>query len=252
MTDIVCAVPVAPIRSAPSHKSEITTELIFGETATLLEEDQGWKKIRCAYDQYEGWCHASQIIRSANVHLQPKKTFTADWINTVNVNGVDMHVPLGSSLETFSSNTAIWNSLQVTYNGSVFEAENFSPAALRNIAFKYLNTAYLWGGKSVFGIDCSGFSQSVFRFFNMPLPRDAWQQALDGAVVGFLQEASCGDLAFFDNDEGRIVHVGILLNDHEIIHSSGKVRVDKIDSMGIINTDTGERSHKLRIIKRYF
>lgn len=252
MIDIVCAVPVAPVRSAPSHKSEITTQLIFGETAILLEEDQGWKKIRCTYDQYEGWCHTAQLIYSTNLHQQTKKTFTSDWVNTVSVNGVDMHVPLGSSLETFSGTTANWNNHRITYNGSIHESEIFSTAALRNVAFKYLNTAYLWGGKSIFGIDCSGYSQSVFRFFNMQLPRDAWQQASEGTVVGFLQEAKCGDLAFFDNDEGRVVHVGILLNDHEIIHASGKVRVDKIDSMGIINTDTGERSHKLRIIKRYF
>src|SRR5690348_15051978 len=130
MIDIVCAVPVAPVRSAPSHKSEITTELLFGETATLVEEDKGWKKIRCSYDQYEGWCHATQLIHSPNLHQQTKKAFTADWVNTLTVNGAEMRVPLGSSLETFSDNAANWNNLIVTYNGSIHEATNFSPAAL--------------------------------------------------------------------------------------------------------------------------
>jgi cell wall-associated NlpC family hydrolase len=115
----------------------------------------------------------------------------------------------------------------------------------------YLNTPYLWGGRSVFGIDCSGFAQQVYRFFNKHLPRDASQQALQGEVVGFLQEAICGDLAFFDNEEGRITHVGILLDAQTIIHSSGRVKIDKIDNQGIFTTDKGERTHNLRIIKRY-
>lgn len=102
----------------------------------------------------------------------------------------------------------------------------------------------------MFGVDCSGFCQMVYRFCNVHLLRDAYQQATQGEVVGFLQEARCGDLAFFDNEEGRITHVGILLNDNEIIHSSVKVRIDSIDNMGIINRDTRQRTHKLRIIKR--
>ncbi len=110
----------------------------------------------------------------------------------------------------------------------------------------------MWGGKSVYGIDCSGFAQMAYKFLNVHLPRDAWQQAENGTVVNSLQESHCGDLAFFDNEMGNIIHVGILLNNHEIIHSSGKVRIDKIDSQGILNLETKQRTHKLRIIKRYF
>ena len=115
-----------------------------------------------------------------------------------------------------------------------------------------LHTAYVWGGRSAFGIDCSGFTQLVFKSFGIVLFRDAYQQATQGEVVGFLQEAKTGDLAFFDNAEGRITHVGMLINEHEIIHASGKVRIDRIDSQGIVNVDTNERTHQLRIIKRYF
>ena len=122
---------------------------------------------------------------------------------------------------------------------------------IKQIAFTFLNSTYLWGGKSVFGIDCSGFTQSVYKFLNIHLLRDAEQQATQGYLVGFLQQAHCGDLAFFDDEEGRIIHVGMLLNDHEIIHAAGKVRIDKIDTEGIINADTGLRTQRLRIIKRY-
>ena len=127
-----------------------------------------------------------------------------------------------------------------------------TPKQVKQLVYKFLNTPYLWGGKSVFGIDCSGFSKLVYKLLNVAIPRDAWQQALHGDTVSFLQEAKCGDLAFFDDEEGKIVHVGILLNEHEIIHSSGKVRLDKIDNQGIQNVETKQRTHKLRIIKRYF
>jgi cell wall-associated NlpC family hydrolase len=139
-------------------------------------------------------------------------------------------------------NSAVWNAAKAV----------FSPESLCEKASQLLNSSYLWGGRSVFGIDCSGYTQLIFRFFNYKLLRDAYLQATQGEAIGFLQEAKCGDLAFFDNTEGRITHVGILLNDHEIIHSSGKVRIDSIDTEGIINTDTRERTHKLRVIKRYF
>lgn len=122
---------------------------------------------------------------------------------------------------------------------------------LRTIALEYIDTSYLWGGKTKCGIDCSGFCQQVYKRVGIKLPRDAYQQAALGEVVGFLQEVQPGDLAFFDNEDGKITHVGIMLATDEIIHSSGKVRIDKIDSQGIINAETGTRTHQLRIIKRY-
>jgi cell wall-associated NlpC family hydrolase len=118
------------------------------------------------------------------------------------------------------------------------------------ITLLYENVPYLWGGKSSFGIDCSGFVQQVFKLFGKHLLRDTYQQATQGESIGFLQEVQCGDLAFFDNAEGRIVHVGILLNSETIIHASGNVRVDTMDSYGIINRNTGMRTHQLRVIKR--
>ena len=159
----------------------------------------------------------------------------------------------GSSSVQFQNGKVQFDKFSIVFNGAIWDAANaaFSDDSIQTIANKFINTPYLWGGRSVFGIDCSGFVQQVYRFFNKSLPRDAYEQATVGEVVGFLQEVQCGDLAFFDNEEGRIIHVGILFNSDTIIHSAGKVRVDKIDTMGIVNTDTGERTHKLRIIKRY-
>ena len=136
--------------------------------------------------------------------------------------------------------------------GSLIEPKKnlYDAGLLKDIAMLFLNTAYLWGGRSIFGVDCSGFCQTVFRFIGIPLLRDAYQQASQGEAIGFLQEAKLGDLAFFDNEEGRITHVGMLLDQETIIHASGRVRIDTIDHQGIVNVDTGLCTHKLRIIKR--
>jgi cell wall-associated NlpC family hydrolase len=119
-----------------------------------------------------------------------------------------------------------------------------------NTALLYLNTPYLWGGKTPFGIDCSGFTQMVYKLNGFNILRDASQQASQGEVLSFIEESSPGDLAFFDNNEGEITHVGIIMEDHRIIHAHGKVRIDLLDQSGIYNLDTKIHSHKLRMIKK--
>ncbi len=251
----VCCVPVTPLRLEPSHKSEMVSQLLFGEKSTIIEEhDSQWIKVRLKYDGYEGWCQQSHSAEIDEEHYtNVDKDLTAGWVNEVDYNGHRMNVPLGSSLSAFKNGRAFWRKNSVHFKGEVWNPEEIkvTPKLIKQVAYKFLNTSYLWGGKSVFGIDCSGFAQMTYKFINKQLPRDAWQQAEQGEVVNFLQQARCGDLAFFDNEEGHIIHVGILLTENEIIHSSGKVRIDKIDNQGILNLETKLRTHKLRIIKRY-
>jgi cell wall-associated NlpC family hydrolase len=248
MSYVVCIVAVAPLRKEASHRSEIVSELLLGEFATVLEETKDFIKLKCLYDDYEGWCQRPQLTRTNQVIDTTE--FSLQAINEIEFN----HQPCRISIAT-----PVYNSLQLekyivnyksinTWNAAtaIFSEEN-----IQKITFNFLNTPYLWGGKSVFGIDCSGFVQQVFKMFNIQLPRDAYQQAEIGESIGFLLETKCGDIAFFDSAEGRIIHVGILLNSETIIHSSSKVRIDKIDNAGIINSDTGERTHQLRLIKRY-
>lgn len=255
MAFVICMVPAAPLRKESAHRSEMVSQLLFGEIADVLEEGKLFVKLRCLYDNYEGWCQLSQltVIDEALVK-QNTNVLSDDWTSIIDVNGQPMHISMGSSLGLLQNGKINIGKNVVSYNGKTCDpsVSKITGELVKEKAFQYMNTAYLWGGRSVFGIDCSGFVQQVFRFFNISLPRDAYLQAGVGEAVGFLQEATCGDLAYFDNEEGRITHVGLLLNNDTIIHSSGKVRVDKIDSMGIISSDTGERTHKLRIIKRYF
>mgnify|MGYP001812336606 CR=1 FL=1 len=117
-------------------------------------------------------------------------------------------------------------------------------------ALQYLNAPFQWGGKTPFGIDCSGLSQMVYKINGYSLPRDAEEQAAQGDVLSFVEESEPGDLAFFDNNEGVITHVGIIMKNNYIIHAHGKVRIDRIDQTGIFNSELGAYTHKLRVIKK--
>ena len=254
MAFVVCIVPVCPMLREPNHRSEMVSQLLFGEIAEVLEEASVFTKLRFLYDGYEGWCQNTQFTLIESAQFDPNnKCLTADWVNTGSLNGYPVQLPLGASLGILQNGRAQIGNFEIAYKGRVHDPEKtlFTEQMVRAVSSLYMNTGYLWGGRSVYGIDCSGFVQQVFRFFNKTLPRDAYQQAEQGESIGFLQEVKCGDLAFFDNAEGKITHVGILWNSNTIIHASGKVRVDPIDNLGIISSDSGERTHHLRIIKRY-
>lgn len=256
MSYAVCCVPVAPIRIEPDHKAEMVSQLLFGECCIItVVEKNGWVKIVNKLDAYTGWCQQSHFQEIDDTHYYVEENnFTADWVNEIDYNGHRMWVPFGSSLTAMRNGNVFWRKNTVSFKGKTWNPVTAKRDArtIKQLAYKFLNSPYLWGGKSVFGIDCSGFTQSVYKLINIHLLRDAQQQATQGELVGFLQQAHCGDLAFFDDEEGRIIHVGILLNTAEIIHAAGKVRVDKIDNEGIVNADTGVRTQRLRIIKRYF
>jgi len=246
----ICSVPVAPMRKEAAHRSEMVSQLLFGERVQLIESSGDFVLVKNEYDAYIGWCQRSQLTELvfSNGSLEPE-ILTAEYINDGILKETAIHLPMGVPISNWKGIT----DPHFTYSGTEHSAGSnpFSESNIVAISTLYVNVPYLWGGKSVFGIDCSGFSQQVFRFFGKKLPRDSGDQAKQGEDVGFLAESRAGDLAFFDNAEGTITHVGILLSNHEIIHASGKVRIDTIDQWGIINRDTELRTHTLRIIKRY-
>ena len=250
-----CCVPVAALRLTPAQNSEQTSQLLFGECCKILLTEKEWVFVQCQYDEYEGWCQLNQLAEIIlDDFLYARKDLAAEWVNDLKYNGQLMHIPFGSCLTGVTNGKAEWKKNVLQYPGKAWDVNEakLSAKSVRDIAFTYFNSPYLWGGRSVFGVDCSGFTQMVFKFFNIVLPRDSAHQSEKGENIGFLQEVKMGDLAFFDNEEGKIIHVGILLNENEIIHAAGKVRIDKIDAQGIVHAETGQRTHTLRLIKRLF
>lgn len=246
---MICIVPVSPMRSEPAHQHEIVSQLLFGEGVERIEESKnGWVKVKCFFDDYEGWVTKTHLLETQD---QEKftETMAGDWINIIQQNELPMYIPFGATIPStpiISTGNYQWDFTAVKR----LTIQPFTKESLLAISNIFLNTSYMWGGRSVFGIDCSGFVQQVFKHFGINIPRDAHLQAEKGDTLGFLQEARTGDLAFFDDVNGQIIHVGILLNDHQIIHASGKVRIDLIDNQGIINSDTKLYTHQLRTIKR--
>ena len=246
-------VPAAAVRRKAKHQSEMTNQLLFGEKVEIIKEKGSlWLKVRSLHDGYEGWM-TNTLLHEINEeeahHYCPY--VTTCHLDTIHINQMKMHVPLGSSLPRFNEGTGSINGTTFDFDGSFYRRNENAPGEelIKQLSFQWLNAPYLWGGRTVLGVDCSGFVQVNFKMMGIDLPRDAWQQAQEGRVIKKLKEAVCGDLAFFD-DKDEIVHVGILLGDNRIIHASGKVRIDMIDNKGIINSDTGKRTHSLRVIKR--
>ncbi|RFM27705.1 C40 family peptidase [Deminuibacter soli] len=250
MTYVACIVAAAPLRATNSHRSEMVSELLLGEFAEVLETEKDFLKIRTLFDQYEGWCQASQLaeVDEQIAGLRPTGyTLTRDA--SAMLNGLPVQLPLATPVYKTQNPFAL-GKYELSYLETAAAMLHFSAATIEQTARLFLHVPYLWGGRTSFGIDCSGFTQQVYKTMGIALLRDASMQATMGTDVGFLEETRCGDLAFFDNAEGRITHVGILLNNETIIHSSGRVRIDKIDHQGIVNVDTAQRTHQLRMIRR--
>jgi gamma-D-glutamyl-L-lysine dipeptidyl-peptidase len=251
MAKAICIVPVAPMRSTASHASEQVSQLVFGEVCEVNDTSGDFSFVTCLYDGYRGWCQTKQLELANDEQAYFPTVLIDRWASTIQCNEQPMQLPMGSNIGFLKNGHAHFGALKFHYDSHFYSVPLHPDLAIfKQAALSFINTPYLWGGRTVFGVDCSGFTQMVYKFCGVPLLRDASQQATQGEVVDFLQEVVMGDLAFFDNEDGKITHVGIMLDNKTIIHASGKVRIDAMDQAGIINGDNNQRTHKLRIIKR--
>lgn len=250
-----CQVSIAPLRAHPSDKSEMVSQLLFGETVEIQESKDTWKYVVCAWDGYTGWVDSKQLKRLTAKEFEEYREHQA--LNLSLVEGLmatDHFIPvtLGAVLPQYDGLRCQLGEQTFQFSGPVVNPsqQKLGSEWVVKIARRYLHAPYLWGGRSPFGIDCSGLTQMVYKTAGIRLLRDANQQVTQGRPIDFMEECQAGDLAFFDNGKGHITHVGIILPECHIIHASGQVRVDKLDHFGIFNRDLNRYTHQLRIVKR--
>lgn len=249
----IVVVPAAPVRRKAKHQSEMVNQLLFGDAVKVLKSKREiWYKVQSLYDLYEGWVTVHMLEPVAESQARQSNPYiTIAPVSTIELGDTSMQVPAAASLPAFADGTGQIGRHIYHFKGqaALRSKEELTPELITDTAMAWLNAPYLWGGRTLMGIDCSGFVQIVFKVLGIDLPRDAWQQAQEGITVNKLKESIAGDLVFFD-DRDEIVHVGILLAADKVIHASGRVRIDKIDKKGIIHSETGKRTHSLRVIKR--
>ncbi len=243
----ICNLSIVPLRLDPADTSELVSQVLYGDFFKVLEQRKSWSRIRMAFDTYEGWVDNKQYLEISQddyrILKNSEMSLSSDLVEFVLDEHQKLHtIPLGATLTGLSL-------LKHHFEGQI--QSGVKPKSnIITTSYTYLNAPYLWGGKTPFGIDCSGFTQMVYKLNGYSLLRDASQQATQGEALSFIEESEPGDLAFFDNDEGKIVHVGIIMEDNYIIHAHGKVRIDRLDHSGIYNVDKKLHTHKLRVIKK--
>jgi len=251
MERFICENVFVPLRSGPSHRSEMLSQVLFGEKYVVTDESGTWMKIETLFDKYTGWIDMD--------HLQHTND-TDDSIGYV----------LNRSLLCYKNDkTKLVLEAGCEVNNPDFEHKSFhigqnnytahpdfnqkylsTDDSLTDTAFKFINSPYIWGGRLPSGIDCSGLTQLLYKIHGIPIPRNSWMQAETGEGISFLEETVPGDLVFFDNERGTITHVGMIISRGLVIHASGRVRVDTIDQHGIYKPESGRYSHHLRTIRR--
>lgn len=235
------------MRSNNFHESELVSQLLYGDCFKILSSKNEWLQIKTLNDSYVGWINNKQVNEISKINAE-KITFDDKIFSIRLIDYIETDENKLSSI-VLGSNIGACKYLGHKYDGPKTKKTKTKPN-LTKVASMYLNSPYLWGGKTPFGIDCSGLTQMIYRINGYKIPRDASQQSEFGETLSFIEESEPGDLAFFDDKEGKIIHVGMLLENNYILHAHGNVRIDRIDQTGIFNQEKQKHSHKLRIIKK--
>jgi len=251
MKRFICENVFVPLRSGPSHKSEMLSQVLFGEKYDVVDKAGKWIKVETLFDKYMGWVDFDHLQQTEVVDNTDGKVlnksllcYRNDKTKIVLEAGCEVYDPDFGNKQ-FNLGTYRYTTTDEFDSGYLLTNDSFSDTAL-----KFINCPYIWGGRIPSGIDCSGLTQLVYKIHGIPIPRDSWQQAEAGRSIDFIDEAEPGDLVFFDNDRGRISHVGMIFSKGLVIHASGRVRIDTIDHQGIFKSEINGYSHKLRTIRR--
>lgn len=254
----ICNLTNIPLRIEPNHRSEMVSQVLFGDHFSIIDSSKKqWIKIKLSFDEAEGWIDNNQFLKISKKYHDKLShspiTLSNELVDFIEENSTKefIAVVLGSRLPFYTGNLLDLNGKKYSFDGNTAGITSEKGNIIKT-SFKYLNAPFLWGGKTPFGIDCSGFTQMVYKLNGYRLLRDVAQQATQGEVLSFIEESEPGDLAFFDDHEGNIIHTGLILANNYIIHASGKVRIDRLDQSGIYNVNLKKHTHKLRVIKKIF
>ncbi len=246
MVDVqyICLQSWAPVRAQASSASEMVTSLLFGETCMVIDESNEWLKIKTTHDQYPGYISKSYVYPFRDFSHVQWKLVIEPYTYLKSKQSVILLSP-GSKIPV--NEKLVIDQMEFHW---VSALSNNQITNLLEHAKWFLNTPYLWGGRSIFGIDCSGLVQIVGLMNQIKMPRDASQQILSGNKKMW-QARNPGDLCYFENDSGKVTHVGIIFTPNTIIHASGKVRIDHLTPKGIIHAQTKEQTHNLCDIRTW-
>ena len=252
---------VVPVRTEPREGAEQSTQMLFGELCTVLEQKPRWNRVKLNLDGQEGWvdekmitpmsddeyCSYSEAFSSAALVVFPMAYAVSEN------NGQTIPLTAGTRLTHYKDGRfeVLGVGFRIDPNMVRVQPYGMSQENLLQAVRFFLNIPYLWGGKNAMGMDCSGFTQTVMALFGKHLLRNASEQATQGEAVAELKEAQAGDLVFFDHGDGKISHVGIVIDPKRVIHCSGRVKVEKLDETGIFSAEKGEYTHHLVAIRRY-
>jgi hypothetical protein len=251
------------MREHPCHQSQLVSQLLFGEAYQVEEIVENWLKIKSLDCGYEGFIEKKlwNELHEDDAAEYPsiKKYFVTDYLIFIKEFETNVTFPvfMGSSFPYPQDKMLILGNavflVELPEEPAFPQHPTLSEqqTTLMRFASGYLNAPYLWGGRTPAGIDCSALVQLAFKSIGISLPRDASQQVNQGVQIDFATEWQVGDVAFFDNKEGNITHVGIVCGKDKILHCSGFVKIDHLDCTGIYNKQLEQYTHKLRVVKRF-
>jgi gamma-D-glutamyl-L-lysine dipeptidyl-peptidase len=251
MERYICENIFVPLRSGPTHKSEMLSQVLFGEKYTVTDKSGTWLKIKSSFDNYQGWIDTDHLQHTLDEGTSCGHVLSQSLLCYKN-DKTKMILEAGCEIYDPDFEDKVFSIGKNFYKTSPGFSKNYISTndSLPDIAMKFINSPYIWGGRIPSGIDCSGLTQLAYKIFNIPIARDAADQAGEGTMIDFIDDALPGDLAFFDNERGRISHVGMILSKGRIIHASGRVRIDSVDHQGIFKNEINGYSHNLRTIRR--